>query len=71
MVATGSVLVDLAEVLARGRVDEATQVALEGASAVEEGEEGVDVSAAAPAPDRTRASEVYHRHGALLWRHVG
>jgi hypothetical protein len=66
MVATVAVLVDLAEVLAWGRVDEAAQVALEGAPAVEEGEEGVDVSAAASAPDRARASEVYHGHGALL-----
>ena len=65
-VATVAVLVGLAEVLAWGRVDHATQVALEGATAVEEGEERVDVGAAADAPDRARASEVYHGHDALL-----
>eukprot|EP00964_Phaeocystis_antarctica_P152380 scaffold120241_cov90-Phaeocystis_antarctica.AAC.4 len=71
VVATVAVLVELAEALAWGRVDHATQVALEGATAVEEGEERVDVGAAAKAPDRARVSVVHHGHGALLQRHVG
>ena len=66
VVATVAVLVELAEALAWGRVDHATQVALKGATAIEEGEERVDVGAAADAPDRARASEVYHGHDALL-----
>ena len=71
MVATVAVLVDLAEVIAWGRVDHATQVALEGATAVEEGKERVDVRAAADAPNRARVSVVHHGHGTLLQRHVG
>jgi hypothetical protein len=66
MVATVAVFVGLAEVLAWGRVDHATQVAQEGATAVEEGEKRVDVGAAADAPDRPRASEVYHGDAFLL-----
>ena len=71
VVATVAVLVELAEALAWGRVDHATQVALEGATAVEEGEERVYISAAADAPNRARVSVVHHGHGTLLQRHVG
>ena len=71
VVATVAVLVELAEALAWGRVDHATQVALEGATAVEERKERVDVGAAADAPDRARVSVVHHGHGTLKQRHVG
>ena len=71
MVATVAVFVGLAEVLAWGRVDHATQVALEGATAIEEGEERVDVRAAADAPNRARVSVVHNGHGTLKQRHVG
>jgi hypothetical protein len=66
VVPTAAILVELAEALAWGRVDHATQVAQEGATAVEEGEKRVDVGAAADAPDRPRASEVYHGDAFLL-----
>jgi len=71
VVPTVAILVELAEALTWGRVNHATQVALEGATAVEEGKERVDVRAAADAPNRARVSVVHHGHGTLLQRHVG
>ena len=71
VVPTAAILVELAEALAWGRVDHATQVALEGATAIEEGEERVDVRAAADAPNRARVSVVHNGHGTLKQRHVG
>ena len=71
VVPAAAILVELAEALAWGRVDHATQVTLEGATAIEEGEERVDVRAAADAPNRARVSVVHNGHGTLKQRHVG
>ena len=71
MVAAVAVVINLAKVVAGRLVDVAAQVARVLAAAVGEGEEGVDVCAAALAAHRAHLAEVDDGHATLGGGHVG